>query len=215
MKMNVSAAIKRIRKEKGLSQRQLAELIGVTEQTISNYESGRRSVELEKLEDLADALNVSVETFISSDERNSALKAANGPDTLPKGITPISQMPHHYVPLIGSVAAGTPIFAEQCYDCYVDAPRKADFALTVEGDSMVPTLCNGDTIYIHQQDVVEEGEIGVVLIDDSACVKHIYHHPEGLMLISDNPAYPPRIVKVAEHEYVKVLGKVCGFTRMW
>lgn len=213
---NIGLKIKEIRKEKGYSQRRLGEMLNLTEQTISNYESGRRQVDFKTLEAIADVLNVTIETFITSDERNQALEAEKQRNKLPKGITPISEMQHHYVPLIGSVAAGVPIFAEQNYDCYVDAPRKADYALTVEGDSMTPTFLHGDTIYIRQQDDVEDGEIGVVLIDDSACVKHIYHQADGLLLISDNAAkYPPRMVRFADYEYVRILGKVCGYTRMW
>lgn len=213
--MDIGNAIKMCRIQRGLNQRELAELANLSKQAIAAYENGIRKPKYENLEAIADALNVSISTFVDRDEQKQALRAANNAPVLPTGVTPLAQLKHHYVPLIGSVAAGAPIFAEQNVECYVDGPRKADYALKVEGDSMIPTLQNGDTIFIRQQDVLENGEIGVVLIDDSACVKHVYTHDGGLLLISDNPSYPPRVVEAKECEYLKILGKVIGFTRMW
>ena len=211
---DVGKMIAQVRKERGMSQTALAGILGVTTQTVTNYESGRRKPDLEMLEAISDALDRPVEFFIGRGEKLEQLNNAKKGDKLPPSITPISQMAHRYVPMIGSVAAGEPLYAEENYADYIDAPRKADYALKVEGDSMMPTFLNGDVIFIHQQNTINSGDIGVVLIDDSACVKHIYPQENGLLLISDNPAYAPRLIQYAEHDCVKVLGRVCGFTRM-
>lgn len=212
----VGTNIKRRRQELHMSAEQLASKIGCSPATIYRYENGSiDNVNTEKLSQIAKALMTTPELLMGWDSNESTSLPSKRGDTLPKGITPMSQMERHYVPLIGSVAAGIPIYAEQNAECYVEGPRKADYALKVDGDSMVPTLQNGDTIFIRQQDVLENGEIGVVLIDDTACVKHVYTHEGGLLLVSDNPAYPPRVVEARDCEYLKILGKVIGFTRMW
>ena len=163
-----------------------------------------------KLEAIATGMNTTVQELI-----NRIKEVPTSINRLPSNIVPISQLQSHKVPLIGSVAAGEPILADESYDIYVEAPGKCDFALTVEGDSMIPQFENGDTVYIRRTPDVEDGEVGIVLINDEACMKHIYHTPYGLQLISNNPKYPPRQVRRSDVEYLQILGVVCGFTRMF
>lgn len=134
---------------------------------------------------------------------------------LPKDVVPMVEMPKKSIPLIGEVAAGKPILAEEQHDMYVDSPGKADYALTIRGDSMTPTYLDGDVVYIKHASDVPNGQVAVVLIDDSATLKHVYKAGNFLTLISDNPAYAPMQINLAEHEYVRILGTVCGYTRMY
>lgn len=144
------------------------------------------------------------------DEEREAQPCTNYPN-----LTPIPQMPHHRVRMVGAVAAGVPILADEEYDVYVDAPEKADYALRIEGDSMEPTYLDGDVIYIREQPNVDDGRVAVVLVDDSATLKHVYHERDGLTLISDNHAYPPMRVSFADHDVIRILGVVVGYTRMY
>lgn len=117
--------------------------------------------------------------------------------------------------MIGAVAAGEPILADESYDVYVDSPVKADYALRVQGDSMEPTYLDGDIVYIRVTPDVTDGTVAVVLIDDSACMKHVYHIPNGVQLVSDNPKYPPMIRIYPEYDVIRILGAVVGYTRMY
>ncbi len=131
-------------------------------------------------------------------------------------ITRVSNMSPKMVPLLGEVAAGEPIFADQQYGIYVNSPANADFALTIKGESMNPTYLEGDVVYIKQQpDIDFDGQIAVVLLDDSATVKHVYKQENGLLLVSDNPAWKPMFKPFNEYNTVRILGKVCGYTRMY
>ena len=119
------------------------------------------------------------------------------------------------VPVVGTVAAGQPILAEEDYDTFVTSPVECDVALEVEGESMVPTYLPGDIIYIKHQPTVRDGQVAVVLIDDEATLKHVYRDPDGLTLLSDNPDFPRIVVKGNEHEYIGIYGVPVGYTRIY
>ena len=114
------------------------------------------------------------------------------------------------LPLVGAVAAGAPILAEEQIEDWVDTPFRADFLLRVRGDSMIQAgILDRDLIAVRRQERVEEGEIGVVLVgDDEATVKRVHRDAEGLRLVAENPAYAPIITRDAT-----VLGKVVGVLR--
>ena len=90
---------------------------------------------------------------------------------LRRGFEPLPEMVR--VPLVGSIACGTPITAEQNIECYIGVPAAwhADFALTCHGSSMAPTICDGDIVCIRRQPEVEQGEIAAVRIGEEATLK--------------------------------------------
>lgn len=200
-KADVGMKIKTMRMSRDMTQVDLARAIGKSPSAITMYESGRREPDFETLEALADAFNVPLSALVS--------------DSLPGEILPLSRLHLKTVPVIGSVAAGEPILADESHDMYVDGPTKADYALRVQGDSMNPTYLDGDVVYIRQVPDVPDGTVGVALIDDSACLKHIYHIPNGLLLTSDNPAYPPMQKTWPECDTIRILGVVVGYTRIY
>lgn len=131
----------------------------------------------------------------------------------PTNLIPIRRM---RIPMLGGIAAGEPILAEQQYDTYVEADVDVDcsYALRVDGDSMEPTVRFGDIVFIRQQEDVDDGQIAAVLIDDSATLKRIYHIPNGLQLLSDNAAkYPPRTVTFEDYDCIRILGLAVAFKR--
>ena len=168
---------------------------------------------------LAKAMEMDVNTLINMVDPDSpiTINSSEIPTPyLPKSVIPITQMQSHSVPLIGSVAAGTPILAEENYDAYIDCPCKADYALRISGDSMNPNYLDGDVVFIRTQDTIDyDGQVLVVLLDDSATLKHVYRQNNGLLLISDNPSYQPMFMPFDEYNTVRVLGKPVGFTRMF
>lgn len=118
------------------------------------------------------------------------------------------------VPLVGRIAAGGPILAEESVEETMPLPRDLVgsgtlFALTVHGDSMIDAgIFDGDTVIVRQQQVAEDGEIVAALIDDEATVKRLSRKGGKVRLIAENPNYEP-----LEPENVSVLGKVVAVLR--
>lgn len=202
--------IKALRKAAGLTQADLAEKLCVAQRTIANWEKETREPGLDIIAAIGQVFDVSTEYLINGAEPEPTKGG------LPVGLIRMRDMPHHYIPMMGSVAAGVPIYMDECYDCYVDSPREADFALRVSGDSMSPTYQDGDVVYIKAVPDVDDGQICVIAIDDETCtLKHLYHIPGGVQLVSDNPAYPPMIFTADNSETLRVLGLIVGFTRIY
>lgn len=133
---------------------------------------------------------------------------------IPSNISSVSDLHHQRVPMLGSVAAGQPIYDEEV-GVYVDSPVDCDAALTVRGDSMAPTYLDGDVVYIKCCPDVTEGAVGVVFLDDEATLKHVYKRPTGFTLISDNPAYPPIMAEFEDYACPRIFGIPVGYTRIY
>lgn len=137
------------------------------------------------------------------------------PTTFPSNVRPISDLNTQRVPLIGSAAAGEPIYDPEEQDVFVDSPVEADAAITVRGDSMVPTYLDGDVVYIKCVPDVPEGAVAVVFLDDEATIKHVYKRPTGLTLIGDNREAPPIMAEFSDYANVRVFGVPVGYTRIY
>ena len=117
--------------------------------------------------------------------------------------------------LIGSIACGEPITAEQNIEKMVDVPEyiRCDFSLTCHGDSMVDAgIHDKDVVYIRIQPEVENGEIAAVRIDGEATLKRVYYNPGTLTLMPANPAYAPMVYTGSQLEEVHIEGKAVGWT---
>lgn len=120
------------------------------------------------------------------------------------------------VPVIGSVAAGEPIFAVENIESYFPIPAEMmpnqnAFMLKVKGDSMVKAgIFEGDKVLVQQQPTAENGEIVVALVDDSVTVKRFYKEAGHIRLQPENDAYEPIIVTDCT-----IMGKVFGVFRIF
>lgn len=120
------------------------------------------------------------------------------------------------VPVLGTIAAGVPIMAEEVIEGYVHiAPSKAAgkelFALRVRGDSMIGAgILEGDTVILEKTPTVADGEIAAVWLEDAATVKRVYREKGGVRLMPENPAYAPIFSKQC-----LILGKVIGLVRQY
>lgn len=209
--MTLGERIKELREARGITQAQLGEAIGKSDKAVSTWENGAYSPRMGVIEKLAAFFNVSKSYLLGDEDEPKPAKE----DRLPAALRPISTMHRQKVPLIGKVAAGQPIMAETDYETFVDSPVDCDCALEVEGNSMAPTYLPGDIVYIKHQPTVRDGQVAVVLIDDSATLKHVYQDPDGLTLISDNPDFDRIVVKGSEHNYMAIYGVPVGYTRMY
>ena len=197
-----------LRKRRGLSQQQFADKIGLTRSAVGMYETGRREPDFETLETIADFFNVNMDVLLGKQNPNVS-------PTLPSNIIPMPEM--RRVPLIGTIACGTPILAAENFDGEVDIPAEihADFALRCKGDSMINArIYDSDIVYIRQQEEVEHGEIAAVLIDDAATLKRVYLYDDHISLEAENPQYRPIVYWGDAMNNVKIVGKAVAFTSM-
>ena len=194
--------IKELRKAKKLTSKELAARVGVAESTMSLYENAKREPDFDTLGRIADILDTDLDYLLglSSEMRRSKSKR---------------------IPVFGSVAAGVPIDAITDIEDYEEISesmaKSGDFvALRIKGNSMAPMLLQGDTVIVKVQSTVESGEIAVVLVGgDEATCKKVQKTPEGVILVSINPAYEPMFFsnEMIESMPILIFGKVVEMRR--
>lgn len=204
--------IKKLRSACNLTQTELANKIGVSKQTLYKYENNIiTNIPSDKIELLALFLNTS-EAYLMGWAKDSLSKDSSIFDI--PGIMPLPKT--YTVPLLGNIACGDPILAEQNIADWVPVPdsvKNADFALTCQGDSMINArIFDGDIVYIRQQSDVDDGEIAAVLIGEEATLKRVYKMPGRLQLRAENPSFPPINLEGEDLENVRILGKAVAFT---
>ena len=201
-----SENLRRIRFERHMTQEEFADLLGTTKQNISRYESGAVSPKISTAEVMAEKLGMTLSELNGSEDSLGKL---------PSNVRPISSLHRQRVPLIGGVAAGEPIYDPEDAGVYVESPVEADAAITIHGDSMVPTYQDGDLVYIKCCPNIPEGAVAVVFLDDEATLKHVYKRPTGLTLWSDNASYRPMQIEFEDYAVVRVFGVPVGYTRIY
>ena len=201
--------IKSRRTELGLTVEELAHKMGYKDKSsISKIENGKADIPQSKIAAFADALQTTPAYLMGWEEQPEPKKP-----TIPPGFEPMPKMKK--IPLIGSIACGEPITAEQNIEKMVDVPEniRCDFSLACHGDSMVDAgIHDKDVVYIRIQPEVENGEIAAVRIDGEATLKRVYYNPGTLTLMPANPAYAPMIYTGSQLEEVHIEGKAVGWT---
>ena len=212
-----------LRKRENLSQQELAEKTGLTRSAIGMYETGKREPDFETLEKIADFFNVNMDYLIGKsdfknntemfqywDKQNKAKEfykeVADIPNTCP--------IETKRFPLLGKIACGEPVFADEDRESYVEAGTniQADFCLKAKGDSMINArIYDGDIVFIRKQPDVNDGEIAAVLIDDEATLKRVFKMPGRIQLRAENPKYKPIDITEEQNIKVLVLGKAVAF----
>ena len=200
--------LKQLRIEAKLTQKELSRILGVSESTVGMYERNQREPAFEMLEAIADYFNVDMDylTGRASVRRVVSYSPADN-------ILPFPRM--NAVPLVGTIACGEPILAEENLEGLVDMPEhvKADFALRCKGDSMINArIYDGDIVYIHQQPTVEDGQIAAVLIGNEATLKRVHLFPDHVVLEPENPQYRPLVYWENDMNSVRILGLAVAFT---
>lgn len=195
------------RKELGLTMKQVADAVGVSEGTVSRWESGAiANMRRDRIRDLAKVLKVSP-TFIMTGETEEIPS-----QDLPADFRPATKKRYKY---LGEIACGEPIFADEQMETYIDLETdiNADFVLKAKGDSMINArINNGDLVFIKEQPDVDDGEIAAVIIDDEATLKRVYKYEDHIALYAENPAYKPIQVRKNDANNVRIIGKAIAAT---
>lgn len=211
---NFGSILKNLRTSRGITQGELATMLDVSRSTVGMYETGGREPDFETMEAIADIFNVDMDYLMGRTQVERKHPISPPRKEIPPGFQPLPEMMQ--VPLIGTIACGTPILAEQNIKSYIGVPAawRADFALECHGDSMSPTICDGDVVCIRSQPEVEQGQIAAVRIGEEATLKHCYYQNGVVQLIADNPAVcPPMVYTGRQLEEIKVEGLAVGFCR--
>ncbi len=205
--MHLSKNIRYLRKAHNLSQDDLSEKMGYKSYTtIQKWESGVSEPPVGKLRKLAEIFHVSMNELTNVD-------LSEGEREGIKNIFPIQKK---RFPLIGTIACGEPILADEHFDGYVEAGTdiSADFCIRAKGDSMKNIrIEDGDIVFIREQPDVENGEVAAVLIGEEATLKRVNKNKHGfLFLMPENPNYEPIIVDLSDPcVEIRIIGKAVAF----
>lgn len=197
----IGKKIRELRKQKGLTQTQLADELNVEFSNVSKWELGKNDPSKELIAKMAKLFNVSIEYLLGITDTPT-------PDTLPTATVKI--------PLLGNIAAGQPIEAIENVEDYVyiseDMSRHGTyFALKVKGNSMEPRIYEGDIAIIRHQSTVNNGEIAAVKVNgDDVTLKKVEYVKDGVKLIGLNPSFTPLFYTTAEcvQKPLTILGKL-------
>lgn len=212
--MNLGEKIKYKRLQLGITQEDIAKKLNLNKSTIQRYETNKvKTIKLPIIEAIATYLNVNPSWLIGKSD-NEYLTEKNTKNIFSfDNIFPIEMKK---LPLLGDIACGVPLFANEDRESYVmvGTDINADFCLRCKGDSMIDArIYDGDIVFIKNMDMVENGDIAAVIVNDSATLKRVYYYPEQnkLILSPANPMHPPQSYEGEQLEQIKILGKAIAF----
>lgn len=196
--MNMGERIKQLRLQKGLTQEELGQYIGVQKSAIRKYEKGSvTNLKRSSIEILANLFGVTPSYLMCIDDNA-------GVDELGNPVSPI--------PIIGAVKAGYDFLAEENWKGTVNVEKSLVgdgseyFALEVKGDSMAPVFMEGDIVIVKKQNDCENNEIAIVIVNgDEGTIKKVRKTDTGIMLVPLNPAYAPMIYSNEEIKSIPII----------
>lgn len=200
--------IKEIRQKRGITQAELAKQIGIAQNTLSYWENGKYDVDNDSLKKIADYFQVSTDYLLAHSHSSTS-------EALP-AFDNIFRIEKKRFPLLGEIACGEPIYADEEHESYILAGSdlEADFCLRAKGDSMINArILDGDIVFIKKTPMVNNGEIAAVIIDEEATLKRVYYYAESakLILTPENPKYEPLVYVGEELDAIRIIGKAVAF----
>ncbi len=206
--------LSQIRKDHGITQAELADMLGVRRSVVSKYESGAVSLTQEMIYKICDIFDVSADYLLGRYENDTTNEYVNTyfkGDREEDGSSDTMMVESVGIPLIGHVHAGSPMLAQENIEEYIPISqlRYKDseyFFMQVEGDCMTGEyIPEGAYVLVHMQSDVPNGSIGIVRIDDEVLIRTIRKSNGMLVLIAANPAYEPMVISDGD---VEIIGKV-------
>ena len=194
--------IKNRRKELGITLEDIGNYVGVSKGTVQRWETGGISnMRRDRIKKLSEILKISPDMLLGDAEEKQTEENSTAATVK--------------IPVIGTVAAGVPITAQEDITGWEEVPAEwvknsTMFALKLKGDSMEPRMAEGDIVIVKQQSDVESGEIAIVMVDGEATCKKVVKHSDGVVLVSNNPKYSPMFftLKDIKEKNITVLGRV-------
>lgn len=210
-KQVMASNIRRYMAMMGIDRKEFCQRLGFKYSTVTDWLNAEKYPRIDKIEMMANFFNISKADLVEPPA------TAPPPNAIPMGTYT------YKIPLLGKVAAGVPIYADEHIESYeyIDSRYKDDgfdyFALRVAGHSMEPTIQDGDIVVVRQQDTVDSGQIAIVLVGgEDATAKEVRVDEHGLTLVGHNvSAYSPQYYtnqQVAELP-VRIIGLVIEFRR--
>ncbi|MFT8392791.1 MAG: XRE family transcriptional regulator [Liquorilactobacillus ghanensis] len=200
VRMALANNLKKELQERNMNVADLARELKLSDSTVRSWYNGEKYPRIDKIQQLADFFHINRSDLT---------------DSKPNNIIPITKTVK--IPLLGEIACGDPILAEENIEEYIDEPvnylpNGKCFYLKAKGDSMKPTIPNGSKVLIRQQPDVEDDEIAAVLMLDTneATLKRIKRSGDTMFLMPDNPDYTP--ILVGKDNPVRILGKAVKYT---
>lgn len=206
--MSIGERIKKRRQELNLSVEDVAKVLNKNRATVYRYESDEiENMPTSVLEPLSKILNTTPAYLMGWEDENSDPILEN----IPGIITPVKLKK---IPILGTIACGKPILAEENYDGYFMIDENlpySDFVLRAKGDSMIDAnIHEGDLVFFRKQNDVDNGTIAAVLIDDEATLKRVNKSNDTLILQPCNTNYNPIIINKSDNKKVLILGQMVG-----
>lgn len=217
--MTIGEIIKNYRTANDLSMDNFGKLASLSKAYISILERGSNPrnnkpviPSIDTLRAIAQAMNMDLNELINLLDDNQKIKLSE--NEIPEGFSPPPEMV--LKPLVGKIACGTPILAEQNIEDYVNVPKdvKCDFLLTCDGDSMIEAgIRSGDVVYlIKQPDIDYNGQIAAVRVDGEATLKKVFKYQDKVVLQPANANYEPLVYIKKEINDLVIEGIATGFT---
>ena len=206
----IAKRIREARNKAGFTQKEVADRLGMTYQAISNYERGINRIEVSILSALCNLYGTTVPEILQGEDYEQKKNPVQFEE----------YNPTHRIPILGRISAGLPLYAEENIEGYTYTELNGGaeyFALRVKGDSMTAArIFDGDIIIVRRQDIVENGQIAVVLVNDQEATVKIFSRHDHLVTLmpqSHNPIHQPQIYDLHETK-IDVLGLVvkCEFS---
>ena len=220
--MTIGEIIKHYKTANDLSMDNFGKLASLSKAYISILERGSNPrnnkpviPSIDTLRAIAQAMNMDLNELINLLDDNQKIKLSE--NEIPEGFSPPPEMV--LKPLVGKIACGTPILAEQNIEDYINVPKdvKCDFLLTCDGDSMIDAgIRSGDVVYlIKQPDIDYNGQIAAVRVDGEATLKKVFKYQDKVVLQPANANYEPLVYIKEEINDLVIEGIATGFTHIF
>ena len=196
----------------GKTQADVARGLNIPKTTVANWYHGVRYPRPDAMQRLADFFGIRMEELISDNFDPATYMGENY--MLGKTFDNIYPIEVQKIPMLGTIACGEPIYADEDRESYVlcGTEIKADFCLRCKGDSMEPRMHEGDVVIVKQQSTVDSGQIAIVLVNgDEATVKKVRFRDNGIELIAFNSyVYEPHFYSAEDIQQlpVEIIGRV-------
>lgn len=204
--------LKQARKAKGFSQAEVSRQLGVTQQAVGKWETGRSTPDPQTVARLAELLGTTADVLLGLQQEAVAAGAV--------GRNAFSRYTQCLIPVVGTVRAGYGALAfEEDYGSEYASVKDPEnyFYLVVKGDSMEPRISDGDLALVHRQNTLDNGDLGVMVYgtDGEGTLKKYIQRGNAVVLHPFNPNYEELIIKGEELDHLYIAGKVVETKAKW